>query len=270
MLAFFVAAATPIARAEDAPVSQTATLTAEGSPEDFEKPPTPAERLNLALSQYQQGQGTTAQHELAKLVNDPSVTDEQLRQRARVYLGEVLYLHQNEEEARRVFEVVLTLDPGYTIDPFAHPPDVCGFFETVRAYIVTPAAQSLAASAPPPTSAFMGFGVYHFQTNQGRKGTRIALAQTTAGLVSLVGFAGLLDDRRYLNEDDKLSSLQLRRGIQWGSTAAFYAVWAWAIADANQHWRANVSLQPMNSIKPDENGFGLPSGLHIGLTVPAR
>ena len=154
-----------------------------------------ARTLKDALHLYQRGDAPMAQRALARFINDPSMADESLRQRARVYLGEVLYQQQNEEEARRIFEAVLTLDPNYTIDPFAHPPDVCGFFETVRAYIV-PLGPTV-AQAPPdplPSSAYVGFGVYHFQAGDPRSGTKIAIAQTTAGLISLVTFAGLLDE----------------------------------------------------------------------------
>jgi tetratricopeptide (TPR) repeat protein len=231
---------------------------------------TPARRLNDALHLYQRGNASMAQRALARFINDPAMADETLRQRARVYLGEVLYQQQNEEEARRIFEAVLTLDPNYTIDPFAHPPDVCGFFETVRAYIV-PMGPTV-AQAPPdplPSSAYVGFGVYHFQAGDPRSGARIAIAQTTVGLISLVTFAGLLDDRKYATGQGTLEALNLRRGIQWSATAAFYGIWAWSITDSKRHWRANVGIESPRGRNDGSDSGGMP-GLHLGLTFPTH
>jgi tetratricopeptide (TPR) repeat protein len=231
---------------------------------------TPESRLNDALHLYQRGDASMARRALARFINDPSMADETLRQRARVYLGEVLYQQQNEEEARRIFEAVLTLNPQYTIDPFAHPPDVCGFFETVRAYIV-PVAPTVAQAPPPPlpSSAYMGFGVYHFQAGDPRSGTKIAIAQTTVGLVSLVTFAGLLDDRKYTTGPGTLEALNLRRGLQWSATAAFYGIWAWSITDSKRHWRANLGIKPPRGRKDRSDSGGMP-GLHLGLTFPTH
>ncbi|MBC8454615.1 MAG: tetratricopeptide repeat protein [Deltaproteobacteria bacterium] len=228
----------------------------------------PEDRLNEALSLYQRGKAPTAQAALTQFINDPSMVDEGLRQRARVYLGEVLYQQQNEEEARRVFEAVLMLDPNYAIDPFAHPPDVCGFFETVRSYIVPLGRMSaLAPPTPLPSSAYMGFGVYQFQAGNPRIGTKIAIAQATAGLVSLVTFASLLEDRKYITGQGSLEALNLRRGLQWSSTAAFYGIWAWSITDSKRHWRANVGLRPPSSTEKGSDSNGMP-GFHLGLTFP--
>ncbi len=251
----------------DEPAPATEKQTAEEEP-DIPMPPSGRQRLNAALSAYQLGESDTARLSLARIVNDSTITDEALRQEARFYLGEVLYLQQNEEEARRVFEAVLTLDPGYPIDPFAHPPDVCGFFETVRAYIVTPNPVAPVSAGPAPRSAYLGFGIYQIQSGQNRKGTRIATLQAVAGAISLVGFAGLMDDRQYLSGEDALSSLKMRRSIQWTGTAAFYGIWAWSIADAHQHLRSNIRVRAAPPDRTLDGGFGLPTGLHISISAP--
>ncbi|MEC9391518.1 MAG: hypothetical protein VX944_15705 [Myxococcota bacterium] len=232
--------------------------------------PTGRDRLYAAVGAYQRGDGETAKLALARLINDPTVADEQLRQQARVYLGEVLYLQQNEEEARRVFEAVLTLDPTFTIDPFAHPPDVCGFFETVRAYIVTPTATALQAQSAVPSSAYLGFGLYHQQHGQHRKATTIAILQSTLGVISVLGFAGLMEARRYQSGDDALNRLKIQRSVQWGSTAAFYGVWGWSIADAQRHWRSGGGIKTQGSPDQSERDFGVPARLHFGLAVPIK
>lgn len=231
---------------------------------------TDRERLNSAVADYKRGEMETAKLALAGIVNDPSIADEALRQQARMYLGEMLYLQQKEDEARRLFEAVLNTDPGYTIDPFVHPPDVYGFFETVRAYLVTPQPPAAPLRSPAPSSAYLGFGLYHFQSGQPRKGTRIAVLQSLAGAVSLFGFAGLMDDRQYLDEGGTLDRLKLRRSVQWTSTAAFYGVWAWAAADAHQHWRSSDATRTGRDTSPADADFGMPARLHFRLQIPIK
>jgi len=228
------------------------------------------ERLNAAVADYKRGEVETAKLALAGIVNDPSIADEALRQQARMYLGEMLYLQQKEDEARRLFEAVLNTDPGYTIDPFVHPPDVYGFFETVRAYLVTPRSPTPPVRSPAPSSAYLGFGLYHFHSGQSRKGARIAMLQSLAGAVSLFGFAGLMDDRRYLDEGGTLDRLKLRRSVQWTSTAAFYGVWAWAAADAHQHWRQSDATRVERERGSADSDFGMPARLHFQLQIPIK
>ena len=230
---------------------------------------TDTERLAAAVRTYQSGEAGKAQRLLATFVNDPNVSSESLRQQARVYLGEVLYLRQSEEEARRVFETVLSVDPGYVMDPFKHPPDVCGFFETIRAYIrPMNLPEETAPAPPPPRSAYIGFGIYHFQHDEKRLGTAFAITQTTFATISLAGFARLLDDRQYSTQEEK-RTIQVNQGIQWGATAAFYAIWAWSTIDAQRHWRTNVQFHTTKPTKDGRQEHSIP-GMHIELTIPTR
>ena len=208
--------------------------------------PSPDERLKEAVYIYQTGAPKNAQAMLAGIVNDRSYDDESLRQRARVFLGEVLYLQQSEEEARRVFETVLTLEPNYVIDPFEHPPDVCGFFETIRTYIRPAESASMVTTAPvPPTpfNAYLGFGMYQLRHKERSLGIAMAIGQTTFGIISATMFASLLQDRGYnAGAENERRAVHARRTAQWAATTGFYGFWAWSAVDANRHWRTNVEM----------------------------
>ncbi len=243
--------------------AQDAKLTPEPPPvkppPPIETPPTPEARLSTAVSTYQANDLAKAQVLLAELANDESYTKPSLRQQARVYLAEVLYRQQDQEAARRVFERVLTLDPSFRIDPFRHPPDVCGFFETIRAYIQppkNPKGQTSGPVPPLPSLGYMGFGLYQLKHGRSAVGSVMLSIQTPTGVVSLIEFANLLDDRSYDPEiPSEREALVRRRAVEWGSTAVFYGVWGWGILDAGRHWRANVNIQPApvdrNRLKPN-------------------
>ena len=181
-------------------------------------------------------------------MNDETYEDEALRQEARVYLGEVLYLKQDQEAARRVFERVLTIDPTYRIDPFRHPPDVCGFFETIRAYVEPnkPVEVTTPGPVPPlPPLGYMGFGVYQLQHGRTAIGAIMLATQTVTGVLSIIEFGDLLGDRRYdPEESSELSALKRKQVTQWTSTGLFYGIWGWSILDAGRHWRANIGVRP--------------------------
>ena len=233
---------------------------------------TPEERLDQAVRLYQTGNSDKALGALADIVNDPDPFSEDLRQKARLYLGEVLYLQQNNDEARRFFEAILQRDPDFVIDPFQHPPDVCGFFETIRAYMRPSQAES-ASIVPPspvprtPASAYYGFGIYQLQHDRRRLGTIMAIGQTAMAVLSIASFGGLMEDRSWETRERR-QALQTKKAIQWGSTAGFYAFWIWGTVDASRHWRANVHLQPAS----DGNGSAGKDApmLHIGFTIPTR
>ena len=233
--------------------------------------PTPDERLNEAVRIYQTGAPKNAQILLANIVNDPSYEDEPLRQRARVFLGEVLYLQQSEEEARRIFETVLTLEPNYIIDPFQHPPDVCGFFETIRAYIRPNEDTEAVLTAPvPPTpfNAYLGFGIYQLRHKERSLGTSMAIGQTTFGVISAAMFLGLLNDRGFtVGVDDERRAVQTRKVTQWAATTGFYGFWAWSAIDANRHWRTNVEMHNISARSTTESSKRL-TGFQVQFTFP--
>jgi hypothetical protein len=203
------------------------------------------EQHERAVHLYQTGEAEKAALILATLINDVTLTDTHTRQQAQVYLGEVHYSQENKEEARRLFEVVLTTDPDFVMDPFAHPPDVVGFFETIRAYIRPPpppmlSPQPIGPIPRTPVSAYLGFGIYQVRHGDKRLGTALAIGQSIFAIVSLASFAGLLEDRSWESKDER-TRLQTQQAVQWSSTAGFYGMWIWSAVDAKRHWRANAN-----------------------------
>ena len=234
--------------------------------------PTAQSRIDEAVRLYQTGRSQEAQAELAKIVNDSTPMSEDLRQKARLYLGEVLYLQGNKEEARRLFEAILERDSSFIIDPFQHPPDVCGFFETIRAYMrpsIEPKANQVPTGPIPrmPASAYYGFGIYQMQHGNRRLGTVMAIGQTAMAALSIATFGGLLEERTWASGSD-LSGLRTKRTVQWTTTGAFYAFWFWGTINATQHWRANVYMQPSTGVGNNPNAQS--PRIHIGFTIPTQ
>lgn len=212
------------------------------SPDEPAPPSAPSaeERLDQAVRAYQQGRPEEARVALASLVNDPDLSDRELRQQARVYLGEVLYVQGQEDAAFKVFEIVLLEDPDYRVDPFRHPPDVCGFFEVVRASTTALAPRpNLAQPLPtrPPASAWAGFGVYQRAHGDRRLANTLLIGQTALGLASAGGYAWITSQRHYSGQAE-LARLQALRATQWGLTLGFWGLYTWGTLDARADWRS--------------------------------
>lgn len=196
------------------------------------------QRLDAALVHYQAGRYEEAREGLAALINDPALDDVDLRQQARVYLGELLYVRGQQDAAFKVFETVLLEDPGYRIDPFRHPPDVCGFFEVVRASVAP-----MRPAGPPtvelPRNARLGFGLYQYQHQQPGRGTLFLVSQTALGLTSLVSFGVLLADHGVGDAEERRRIVTLR-AVQWSTTAGFWGMYTWSVLDARAGWHDEV------------------------------
>lgn len=207
---------------------------------------------------YQAGRHEDARNALALLVNDEGVADIALRQQARVYLGEVLYVQGEQEAAFKAFELVLTEDPSFRIDPFRHPPDVCGFFEVVRASItpIQDLRPPLDPLPPPrfPAIGYMGFGLYQLREGQAAMGTLLLSGQVICGAISVVDFGLLVADRRYIETDDLAkAAMQRRLWTQWGTTAGFWGLHVWGTLDARADWRQRA---PLTASLPLEASIG--------------
>lgn len=227
---------------------------------------TPEERLNAAVRTYQTGRLTAGRDAFSALADETSYTNPFVRQQARVYLGEVFYMLGEQENARRIFEGILTVDANYTIDPFRHPPDVCGFFETIRTYIRPTTPPDVREKTPQPTLpaiGYLGFGLYQLRYGRTKRGAVLLAGQTITGLLSVAMMASLYIDRSSTTASmaDKASVSQ-RRAIQWTTTGAFYGFWAVGTYDAAKHWRTTVTLHSSEQNKkwpelPGPPGLGL-------------
>lgn len=207
--------------------------------------PTAQAQLDEAVRRYQFGERDAAQGMFAALVIDPAAPS-RVRQSARVYLGELLYVAGDKAEARRFFEQVLQREPAFEVDPFRHPPEVVGFFNYVRAYHTAPPEPATEPAVPlPPTlvppsppSAMLGHGVYHFRHGKPGRGMLYLGLQGTFLAVDAVLWAGLLRDRSYL-EGDEAERVRLNRNrtLTGVMAAGYWGTWLTSAVDANIHWR---------------------------------
>lgn len=235
-------ASTPTA-GTDTPAELPAAQPSTGGAGEAEAAPDPQALLDQAVRAYQLGKRQEARDMLVALVSDLDLEDARIRQQARIYLGELMYVSGDEEGARRFFELVLEDDPSFIIDPFRHPPDVCGYFNYVRSYMVPvstggPELPGPLVRPPVPRVAWAPFGVYHLSEGAPLRGTLYALGGTAAGTASLLLFYRLSGDRSWQEGDtierDRLRRLKL---AQYGTTAGFYGLWGVSIVDAHSHWR---------------------------------
>lgn len=210
-------------------------------------PPLPAEaRLEAAVSAYQSGQLDLARETLAALVMDSSVDDLSLRQEARVYLGEVFLGEGKDDDARRVWELVLSEDPKYRVDPFRHPPEVVARFEVVRAYtlrIDDQPASTLLVPPRPPRSVWLGFGAYQLAQGETGKGVVLLTAEAGLAVASLAGFAALARDRECIAGAADCDDLYRTRNLQWAATTGMLVVHVTSVALAGRSWERDAAAR---------------------------
>lgn len=108
---------------------------ASGPPADFPERPSYDTLLQSAIRSYQLRQRDQAIQQLAALALDEDAPH-YIRQEARIYLAEDRFFQDDREGADGFFEQVVRAEPGYQIDRFRHPPDVCAQFDLVRATVL--------------------------------------------------------------------------------------------------------------------------------------
>ncbi len=205
-------------------------------------------RLDAAVSQYQRGQRAEAQAGLVALVLAEGATRSAVRTEALVYLAEVLYVSGEKERAQVFFEQVLDEQPDYRIDPYVHPPDVCAYFDYVRA--LKGAAQPPPPPpplAPPrrPLSVFSPVATYHIREGDRAKGFAYQAGILSTATASLLMGGVLLSDRRYLGGTEEQTQLEALKRAQIGVSVACWGLYTLSAADANRHWRSTqVGLGP--------------------------
>ncbi len=202
-----------------------------------------ADRLDAAIRAYQSGQYDLALFLLTAILAEDT-TDATDRQQALVYLAEVFLAQGNEASARESFEAALELFPGLQLDPFEHPPDVCAFFEVVKATWRPRVVQPTITLdlRPPPTSPWMPLGIA--QQRQGRPvpGTLMAVGQGLSCGLSAGMFAWLALDRRFSDDPGettgeggaiwRLETLRSRRTVQWLATGTCQTLYGLGVLDA--------------------------------------
>lgn len=204
-------------------------------------------RLDAAVSQYQRGQRAEAQAGLVALVLEEGATRPAVRTEALIYLAEVLYVSGEKERAQVFFEQVLDEQPGYRIDPYVHPPDVCAYFDYVRALNGAAQPPPPPALPPPrrPLSVFSPVATYHIREGDRAKGFAYQAGILSTATASLLMGGVLLSDRRYLGGTEEQTQLEALKRAQIGVSVACWGLYTLSAADANRHWRSTqVGLGP--------------------------
>ncbi|GEM_PF-1488759 len=114
-----------------------------------ELPPelTPEDRLAAAIQAYLSGELESARRAFLALVADAGLEQShpQVRREAQVYLGSLDYDRGDRDAARSTFLSILLEEPDFELDPFAHPPELLAFFDSVR-------VQAQVMRPPPPAT----------------------------------------------------------------------------------------------------------------------
>ena len=222
--------------AADTPVEQAS---AETSPE---------ERLEEAIRTYLSGELAEARNQLIVLVHDEDLSDPELLEEARVWLGEVHYLLGDTAAAEAVFRTAIYQNPDLTLDTFNHPPQVVAFFESVKAEIGR--VPEPVEVTPPPvvvaTPTFIhwtmpgGLQFYNQQPGWGTAtlaGVSLSAIGTLGVNLYLRGFDDLPDQfgiqlTGHANHEDPdgLQRLQRIRTAQWGIAGLGLVGWTASLA----------------------------------------
>ncbi|MFM2246746.1 MAG: hypothetical protein RL071_2820, partial [Pseudomonadota bacterium] len=238
------------APAEPAPAApllpEAGPAAAPEAPSPAPAAPSPEDRLLDAVTDYQRGERERAQAKLVALVVDEGTLPVLVRQEARVYLGELLFAQDQKQEAQVFFEQVLASDPAYRLDPFVHPPDVCAFFDYVRAL----SADEPPAPPPPlparmPAAVFSPLGTYHIRNGEKLRGYAYQVGILGTASASLLMGGVLLSDRRYLPGTAEEDQLRALKRAQIGVSAATWGLYLLSVSDASRHWRSlNLNAGP--------------------------
>lgn len=219
-----------------------------------EAPASPQARLDEAIRLYTSGDLQASKATLTDLLNDDAVVDKDLRTRARVYLGEVLYVEGQRAAAWDAFRVIIRDQPDLHLDPYEHPPDVVEFYETVRAATTTlddrlpQGAQgpvSVPSRPPFPISGVLPLGIYQMRNDHPVRGAVLAVGQVATGTASLALLGSLLSDHDAGSDQARYEELTRRRTVQFACTAGFYSLWIASVVDATATWR-RTSATPVS------------------------
>lgn len=224
-------------------------------------PPIPAE-LERAKEAYFNGGHEEAIEALSALrdrIDAGEVASTQVRAEIGIYLGEVLLLLKDQDNAWHAFRWLLKDYPDTPIQPALHPPEVVTWFEAARAEVKAEAAShqtvppAIPVAKPLPVWGYAPLGIPQFGQKQHARGALYATGQTAAAGVSIGVFVHLLEvNRRGHPEwlaDDEVGPYvrRWRNAAQWPSTAIFYSLWLASSLDARASWsrtQTRVDLIP--------------------------
>lgn len=227
------------ARAE--PGTPPTSASAEPAPAPFK------ERLEGAKKLYFQGHRREAL-ELLLALQVQFLTDEEDQipwehaSEALVFLGEVHYFAQDLSKAQQTWRVVLERDPDHPrLSPFAHPPEIAGEFELLRARVKEEIANRPVPEAPPlPAWSILPLGIPQFADGHPARGVMYGLLQVglASGSIAMYTAIEAKNDNIPLNDPAASGRITAQRyGVQWPLTFGAYGAWAASHIDARRSWK---------------------------------
>jgi hypothetical protein len=219
-------------------------------------PPPTAEqarqRLQEAVQHYLDGDATGARQMLSVLLGFGPDLEVNVRKEALVWLADILYSEEGEKAARNALEALLSEDPDYTLDSFAHPPELSRFFEQMKAE-----RAAVANPPPPPPPApklrpfpllvFLPGGVYYYVNGQPWVGVTLSTLQvaSVAGSAALFVQLSELPAEVEPTDEDQVSKARGLRALNWSIATAGWLSLAVPILVETGRWgteRARVSV----------------------------
>ena len=143
-----------------------------------------SEEFQKAYTVYAYGDYNEAAKQFHALLYPLRLKDEKEILRAHQYLGICYYILTQRLAAENEFRAILRIYPQYSLDPLFTPPDILGFFETVRLEARGEVQRKKALFF----LSFIPFGVGQFQNGQKVKGYVLLGTEGAALVTNLVTF----------------------------------------------------------------------------------
>ncbi len=210
-----------------------------------------AEQLEGAKRLYFQGHREEALDLLADLqvqyLVDPAGMPWERAAEALIFLGEIYYFTGDMARSTKAWRLVLETDPDHPrLSPFAHPPEIAGEFEILRATVREEIA-SRPVPPPPrmPAWTALPLGIPQFAQRKPARGVLYASLQVGFGVGSLAVASQLRSKNVSTQphpdgwtEEEQARRINVQRyGIQWPLTAGAYVVWIASHVDARGTFR---------------------------------
>jgi hypothetical protein len=253
-LPLLLLALTAVASAQELPLDDPSAEAPGIEPGEAPLPPIPTE-LERAKEAYFGGgheEAIAILSELRDRIERGAAASPQTRAEVGIYLGEVLLLLKDQESAWGAFRWLLLKQPDIAIQPALHPPEVVTWFEAARAEVHAELQREaeepspvIAGPSPLPVWGYAPFGIPQFVQKHPVRGALYGTGQAAASGLSVGVFVHLLqvnrrDHPEWLTEEELVPYVRKwRNGVQWPSTAVFYALWAASSFDARATWNTN-------------------------------
>ncbi len=218
-------------------------------------PPTAAEareKLQAAVQHYLDGDAARARQMLSTLLGFGPDLEVNVRKEALVWLADILYSEEGEKAARNALEALLSEDPDYTLDSFAHPPELSRFFEQMKAERKT--VENVPPPPPPPPKlrpfpllVFLPGGVYYYVNGQPWVGVTLSTVQvaSVAGSAALFVQLSELPAEVEPTDEDQVNRARGLRALNWTIATAGWLSLAVPILVESGRWgteRARLSV----------------------------